>query len=429
MSKRKCFVVDTSVLLYDMNAIRSFADNDVVIPIVVLDEIDNFKDRPGLLGESARYINRFLDSLRKEGSLFDGVELDNGQTIRIELKSKMSDALDFSINDNKILGCALYIKDSGDYDEVKVVTKDINLRVKSDALNIKAEDYFKDHIAVSKDKIYTGSREVELDPIDMDIFYGGKDECDVDPKHGLLANEFVVGKTQAGQSLLAMHKDGGLYRLNTLQDPEVAKIEGKNKEQKFALSALLDSNIPLVTLTGIAGSGKTFLSLMIGLEGVFTGKYKQIIITRSIQPVGKDLGFLPGDVNDKMLPWLAPIIDNFRQTTGDLNYFHSMMASNQIEVAPLSYIRGRTFKDSFIIVDEAQNATIHELKTIITRVGKDSKVVLLGDTEQIDTPYIDTFSNGLTIVLEKFKESSLHAHVELKKGHRSELATEASKIL
>jgi len=184
-----------------------------------------------------------------------------------------------------------------------------------------------------------------------------------------------------------------------------------------------------VTMTGIAGSGKTFLALMVGLGQLMGKNYERIIITRSIQPVGRDLGYLPGDVGDKMLPWMAPIIDNFRHHFKDMSYFEIMREKGEIEIAPLSYIRGRTFNNSYVIVDEAQNATIHELKTIITRVGKGSKVVLLGDTDQVDTPYIDSYSNGLTIVVEKFKNSNLSSHIHLRKGQRSGLATEASNIL
>jgi PhoH-like ATPase len=182
-------------------------------------------------------------------------------------------------------------------------------------------------------------------------------------------------------------------------------------------------------LTGIAGSGKTFLTLMAGLSGIYEKKYKRIVVTRSIQPVGRDLGYLPGDMDDKMDPWMAPLVDNFRHAFSDITYFSMMREKGTIDIAPLSYIRGRTFNDSFVIVDEAQNATIHELKTIVTRIGKGSKVVLLGDTDQVDTPYIDSRSNGLTIVIEKFRMESVSGHVRLSRGQRSELASLASKIL
>ena len=208
-------------------------------------------------------------------------------------------------------------------------------------------------------------------------------------------------------------------------------VTARNREQLFALNMLTREDLPLVTILGRAGSGKTFLTLMAGLELMNQGKFDRIVITRNIQPVGKDIGFLPGDIDEKMLPWLAPIMDNFRQglKDNDLTYFHMMRQKGQIEIAPLSFMRGRTFNNTFMILDEAQNATIHELKTVITRVGEGSKLVLLGDIEQIDTPYIDYFSNGLTVVVEKIKKEKLAGHITLKRGERSELATLASTII
>jgi PhoH-like ATPase len=205
-------------------------------------------------------------------------------------------------------------------------------------------------------------------------------------------------------------------------------LTGKNKEQKFAIDMLNRDDIKVCSLTGIAGSGKTYMTLVSAMSGLQQKKYERIVITRSMQTVGKDIGFLPGDINDKMDPWLGPIMDNFRQAFKDLTWFNMMREKGQIEVVPLAFIRGRTFSNTFLIVDEAQNSTIHELKTIITRVGEGSKIVLLGDIEQIDTPYLDTMSNGLTIAIEKLKGEELFGHVTLTKGERSEVATLASKI-
>ena len=210
---------------------------------------------------------------------------------------------------------------------------------------------------------------------------------------------------------------------------DALSVSPRNKEQKFALDLLTRDDIPLVTMTGIAGSGKTFLTLMAALSGLNKKKYDRIIITRSIQTVGKDIGYLPGTIKEKMNPWIAPIIDNFRHAFKDTSYFELMRDKGQIEVAPMSFIRGRTFNNSFLIVDESQNSTIHELKTVITRIGENSKIVLLGDIEQIDTPYIDTLSNGLTVVTEKFKNESLAGHITLIKGERSKLATLASRVI
>ncbi len=243
----------------------------------------------------------------------------------------------------------------------------------------------------------------------------------------LKPNEFVVA-TAGNKSFIGIHQRDTIRKLSR-SVTKVMKLEAKNKEQSFAIEALLDESIPLVTLTGLAGSGKTFLAIMAGLEMIQTGACDRIIITRSIQPVGRDLGFLPGTLEEKMGPWLAPILDNLRVAFKDTSYFKLMFDKGIIEVAPLSYIRGRTFNNSVILVDEAQNATIHELKTVITRVGDNSKIILLGDTDQIDTPYINKQSNGLSIVINKFMTSRLGAHVHLSRGQRSELASTASKIL
>ena len=259
------------------------------------------------------------------------------------------------------------------------------------------------------------------------VFKNGSIKLSTEEKSELFENQFIVGKND-DNSLLGIHSDGYIKKISPKLN-SLIKVNPRNKEQKFALSVLTDPDIPLVCLTGIAGSGKTFLSLLTGLDAVFKDKYERIVVTRSIQPVGRDLGYLPGDMNEKMQPWMAPLTDNFRHAFKDMTYFDVMMEKGKIDIAPLSFIRGRTFNDSYVIVDEAQNATIHELKTIVTRIGKDSKIILMGDTDQIDTPYINKQSNGLSIVIEKFRNSSLSAHIHLPKGERSKLATVASQIL
>lgn len=434
MSDRKRFIIDTSVLLYDKVAIHSFPGNDVILPLQVIDELDRKKEVHGLVGECARYVNRFLDDLRSLGKLDAGVAVPEAyskdQTIRIMINqdlTKLPRGLEDDRGDNRILAACMSEASRDDSRPIVVVTKDINLRVKCDALGLKAEDYYKDHIEETELE-FNGHTEIYCsEQYINDFFDGGSIETDEDLK----PHEFAVLRGPTGQSALARHSNGTLYDLKKQPGQMMSFFEAKNKEQRFAAEALLRGDIPLVTLTGLAGSGKTYLALMAGIDGIQQGKYKRIVISRSIQPVGRDLGFLPGDMDDKMQPWLAPITDNFRTMLSDKNftYFEMMRDRGELEVAPLSYIRGRTFTDSFLIVDEAQNATIHELKTIITRVGKNSKIVLLGDTDQIDTPYINKKSNGLSIVVHKFKDQECAAHIQLAKGQRSDVASIASTIL
>ena len=425
--KRKNFIIDTSVLLYDKNSIKSFPGSNVIIPLVVLEELDRFKDRSGLLGENARFVNRYLDSLREEGNLHAGIETENGQIIKVYECNieNIPPSLNSSSGDNKIIGVAKGLKTHEE--DVTVITKDINFRVKCDALQIKAEDYYKDRVVEAQDEIFLGHSSIDLDDAYIiDKFYkDGKLSVDeLDSK--IFPNQYVIIKHNQ-QSMLGVEKNGFIINV-TCDLNEVLDINARNKEQKFALDLLTRTDIPLATLTGIAGSGKTFLTLMTALSGLYDKRYEKIVLTRTLQPVGKDIGFLPGDVNDKLDPWIGSIVDNYQHYFKDLTYFELMRKKGQIEVSPLAFIRGRTFNNTFLIVDEAQNATIHELKTIITRVGENSKIVLLGDVGQIDTPYIDSLSNGLTIVIEKLKQEKLTGHVCLLKGERSELATLASKV-
>ena len=434
MKNRKLLVLDTSVLLYDKNAIHSFPGNDVIIPLPVLDEIDRFKDKDGILGESARYVNRYLDSLRSLGRLDKEVKVPGSdQTIRIETQySKSEDVptgLIPSYADNQIVATALGLSKNNPEQTVKLITKDINLRVKCDALGLVGEDYWKDHIKVSDESKHSATTELLLTDIAIDSFYENG-YVNVDPGiYDLQPNQFIIATSYSGKSLIGVFRKNKIQKIPKVELGSTVDVDPRGKEQLFAMNILCDDDIQLVTLSGIAGSGKTYLTLMCGLAGMLTRKYKRIIVTRSIQPVGRDLGYLPGSMDEKMAPWMAPIIDNFKHAFKDLTYFDLMKQKGEIEIAPLAYIRGRTFNDSYVIVDEAQNATIHELKTIITRVGHGSKIILMGDTDQVDTPYIDKKSNGLSIIIEKFKDSELTAHAHLKDSQRSAIAAIASTIL
>ena len=438
---RKLFVLDTNVLLYDKKSIHSFPDNDVVIPIIVLDELDRFKEKTGVVGEAARYVNRYLDGLRESGDLHEGILINEiNQTIRVELEGmdQVPRFLDKNSADNKIISCALYTQKNNSNKKTVVVTKDINFRVKCDALGLKAEDYYRDRVLESNDDMYAGYIDVIVDtPELIDKLYEDdptEELCEeIQSFYGrdFFENEYICAKS-GKSSFLGVHKKGKIQKLKREKDfSSSLSVKAKNREQLYALNALADTDVDLVTITGLAGSGKTFITLMAAISGLTSSNYDRIVITRNVQPVGRDIGFLPGDLKEKMIPWMSPIMDNFRHAfkDKDLTYFETMLNKGTIEIAPLTYMRGRTFSNTFLIFDEAQNATIHEIKTVITRMGENSKIVLLGDTDQIDTPYIDSLSNGLTIVAEKFKNEPVAAHVKLKKGERSYLSGVAAKII
>jgi len=454
MTDRKIFIIDTSVLLYDKNSIHSFPGNDVLIPLVVLDELDRFKDKKGLIGENARYVNRFLDDLRKEGTLHDGIGIDGDQTIKVALTgfNEVPAGLDANYADNKMISLALDVQKNSDQ-KVTLVTKDINFRVKCDSLGIHSEDYYKDKLTIADGKTFKGYSEVEAyDPFMIDSLYeyvksqekdGDEERETVESFLALFVeqhnrdpyeNEYFCIKYES-KSFIGKYEEGSIVRVRQPQDmlDTFARldIKAKNREQLYAFNALLDPSMPLVTISGLAGSGKTFIALMAAYSLVQAGYYDRIVFTRNVQPVGRDIGFLPGTAEEKMAPWIAPIMDNLRVGLKDsnLSLFNTLMSQGVIEIAPLSYIRGRTFNDSILIMDEAQNATIHELKTVITRMGENSKIILLGDVDQIDTPYIDALSNGLTIVAEKFKNQECASHIALKRGERSHLSAVAASIL
>jgi len=434
LNTRKLLVIDTSVLLYDPDSVNSFVGNDVILPLIVLEELDRFKEKQALTGSNARRVNRYLDELRTKGSLAEGVHIPEYDiTIRVVSGGDLgpySNEFDETKGDNKIIGAALVVKAQNSDRIVKVVTKDINLRIKCDAVGVPAEDYYKDLPKSLREghHVYSGVTQLNLDPEDIDSYYrDGSVILDITGERPY-QNQLVVGTCSVtNQSLIGMVKGNKIVkpRFNI----SGVGIEPRSKEQKAALHLLTDPDVPLVSLTGLAGSGKTFLALAAAISGLNEKKFERIIITRSIEPVGRDIGFLPGTIDDKMAPWIMPIVDNFRNAFHDTTYFEMMRQRGVIEVSPISHIRGRSFSKCFIIVDECQNLTIHELKTIITRTGEGTKMVLLGDTDQVDTPYMDRYSNGLSIAIERLKGHELFGHVHLDKGERSPLATLASQAL
>jgi PhoH-like ATPase len=424
----KKFILDTSVLLYHEDSIHGFPGQEVILPIEVLEELDTFKVKDDSRGNAARYINRFLDQLRDLGSLKDGVKLQNGQIIRVSLESDLSILPSGfeKTNDNKIISVAYKELLSGS--EVSIISRDINFRVKCDSLGIPAENYSKEKVKIDRKEAYTGVSVREISSEDMSNFYSnGSISLDEE----FYPNEFLVLKADR-QSALAVNKNGVISKLSkTNQKGFAAKgITPRNKEQTFALEALLDTDSHMVTLTGKAGCGKTILAVAAAVSMLEDGIYKKIIVSRPVQSLSSDIGFLPGTKYEKMEPWIQPMIDNFKILFNNSeSYFNLMLEKGIIEVESLSYIRGRSLPNTIFILDEAQNITYQEAKAVLTRMGEGSKLIMLGDLEQIDAPHIDSTTSGLGSIVEKFKDFELSSHITLLKGERSKLATYASKIL
>jgi len=439
----KTYVLDTNVLLSDANALFAFEDNNVIIPMIVLEELDKFKTRQDDVGKNARLANRLLDELREEGSLVDGVKLCCGGTLRIVLtNNEMWQNLPIEMQhekkaDNVIIALTLGLHSLSPV----LISKDINMRIKCDVLGIKCEDYKHLRVTDTEDKLYTG---VKVQVVSDDIVQAFYDDnfLDLSEYCSLYPNQAVVLKSEDEhgktiRSVLAKCKPIASSKDVIVPIAKIGDVYGlrsRNKEQALALDMLLDNDVKLVTLTGKAGCGKTLLALAAGLKLLGEKKYSKIIVTRPIQPLGKDIGFLPGTMEEKMEPWIAPIRDNIGFLMSAKNSKHNMMLDTmmkkgEIEIEAITYIRGRSIPNAYIIVDECQNITLHELKTILTRVGEGSKVVCTGDSSQIDNVNVDMFSNGLTHVAEKFKDQPLAAHITLLKGERGKLATLAADIL
>ncbi len=437
----KTFILDTNVLLLDPLAINKFGPNNkVFIPLTVIEELDRFKKDQNENGRNARYFSRLIDGFRSEGSLFKGIKLEHGGTLQIsvskEYKGSAGSGLKLDLNDNIILASALTLKEAGE--NVTLITKDINLRIKSDAVNIHAEDYETTDVTV--DELYSGQRNVQFDLERIEEFEKERFlRLEQNEITGIYPNEYLilVDKNNPFKKVLGRYhaKKGGIVPLIKPKEG-VWGIHPKNIEQQFALDALLNNEINLVSLVGKAGTGKTLLAIAAGLECAITKQnYSRVLVSRPIVPMGRDLGFLPGDINEKLGPWMQPIFDNIdflfgnQRARNEMTTWDELINQGLLHVEPLTYIRGRSLPQQYMIVDESQNLTPHEIKTIITRAGEGTKIVLTGDSEQIDNPYLDSLNNGLVYTIDKLKGEEIVAHVKLQVGERSPLSEIASKLL
>jgi PhoH-like ATPase len=431
---KKIYILDTNVLLADPNAMYTFADNDVIIPSVVLQELDTKKKFMDEIGRNARYVGRQLDKLREKGKLHEGVKLPNSGTLKIVSPPKNSHVYDAFIDDSvdtAIIALADFVQETNTSDsKVVLVSRDVNVRVKADMF-VSAQDYNNDKVISAKDDKYTGITELDVDSEDIDIFYKERKLISLEQYP---ENHFVVLKC-GKQSAMTRFKNGFLHPLYNYNEEEtVFGLQAKNLEQRLVLDLLLDENVPLVTISGKAGTGKTLLALASALKQTQDiPTYNKVIVARPIVSMGKDLGALPGELSEKLAPWMQPIFDNlqFLFNTKSKDELTKLLTGYEdlIQVEALTYIRGRSIPNQFFIIDEAQNLTKHEVKTILTRVGEGTKIVLIGDPDQIDNPYLDTYSNGLTYVIEKMKHLKESGHVTLSKGERSPLAQLAADIL
>jgi PhoH-like ATPase len=439
---KKNFILDTNVLLHDPRSIFGFGDNNVVVPIYVIEEIDNFKRDLSSLGRNARQVSRYLDEFRAIGPLREGVSLGPERgTIRVvitdrQLPKEMT--ADGHAVDNRILATALDLRDREKLPAV-FVTKDTNLRIRADALGLHAEDY--DVEEVKLDTLWTGVAEVDGDAQQVNDFYTNG-FVPVEPTgEPPPPNEFVVlrDRTNPQHSAVGKYSASKQAYVPLIKMPKegVWGIRPRNKEQSFALDLLLNDDVRLVTIVGKAGTGKTLVAIAAGLQKTMEENvYQKLLVSRPIFPLGRDIGYLPGDVEQKLNPWMQPIFDNVeylmnlsRSDKKSGRGYHELVDLGIMEIEPLTYIRGRSIPNQYIIVDEAQNLTPHEVKTIITRVGDNTKIVLTGDPYQIDNPYVDSTNNGLIHVVNKFRNERLAGHITLTKGERSALAELASNVL
>ena len=437
----KTYVLDTNVLLHSAKALESFQDNQVVLPMAVIEELDKFKKNQDELGRNSRRVVRKIDDLRQKGRLADGVPLENAAggkpsgTLRImSNEGSLPGNMDMSVADNRILQVAYMLRqEAADKDSVILITKDLNLRLRADGLGIPVEDFESEN--VKYEELYTGTAETEVSQTLIDMFFK---ERSIDPPNGLTlhANEFVTMKC-GSKSAIGQFRDGRLVMPRELPGDTVWNIKPRSREQRIALQLLMDPAIQVVTLVGQAGSGKTLLALAAALQLVLRDNlFENILVSRPIIPFGKDIGYLPGDKNEKLSVWMQPIYDNLdyllhseKRGESVKRKVDELIRTDKLELEALTYIRGRSIPHQFVIIDEAQNLTPHEVKTIVSRAGENTKMILTGDPEQIDNPYLDASSNGLSYIAERFKDLPLHGHITLRKSERSELAAAAAEYL
>jgi PhoH-like ATPase len=439
-TESKIFVLDTSVILYDHEAILHFGEHDVAIPITVLEELDKFKKGNDSKNFCAREFIRFLDQAAREHLTQEWIQLNGPDKGRFKVILHSKSKVDAEVilgekkEDHKILNAALALQESEKNRKVILVTKDIALRLKAKSLNLHAEDYETGKIR-DLDRLYSGKALIENLPTNLidELYENGEAPVSAIPITEWIQNQYFVLKN--GKKSALGYYNAANSNVTRVEKYTVYGVTPRNAEQVFAIHALMNPAIPLVTIQGVAGTGKTLLALASALEQ--RANYRQIYISRPVVPLSnKDIGYLPGDIKDKMNPYLEPLWDNlkyiksqFKESDKEYKRIAEMLETEKIEIAPLTYIRGRSLSHVFFIVDEAQNLTPHEVKTIITRAGEGTKIVFTGDIHQIDTPYLDAESNGLSYLIDRLKNNKLFAHITLEKGERSELANLANELL
>jgi PhoH-like ATPase len=439
---KKNFVLDTNVLLHDPRSIYGFGDNDVIIPIYVIEEIDNFKRDLSTLGRNARQVSRFIDDFRLKGKLREGVPIspEHGKIRVLLAEGKLPNQIsDHHTIDSKILAVALELSERERARPTVFVSKDTNLRIRADALGLHAEDY--DVEGVQLDELWSGISELDVAPEAVNEFYASGALPLPEGAEPPPPNAFVVLRDRENPQHSAVGKYSAARQayVQLIKSPKegVWGVRPRNKEQSFALDLLLNDEIRLVTMVGKAGTGKTLLAIAAGLHKTMEDNiYQKLLVSRPIFPLGRDIGFLPGTVEEKLNPWMQPIFDNVeylmnlsRSEKKSGRGYHELVDLGILEIEPLTYIRGRSIPNQYIIVDEAQNLTPHEVKTIVTRVGDGTKIILTGDPYQIDNPYVDQTNNGLVHVVNRFKNERIAGHITMSKGERSPLAELAANLL